>query len=99
MPQVAVELRPARAAHVGDVQIAAPAAAQLPYDLAAFGHPVLVAQRPLVDQRDDRDPAARGRPSPVRPGWNGQFDRRAARAPQQRVGPGPPGPPGGRRHG
>ncbi len=56
---IAVELRPARAAHVGDVQIAASAFAQLPYDGAPFGDPVLVAQRPLVDQRDDGHPARR----------------------------------------
>ncbi len=55
--QVAVELGPARAAHVGDVEVAAPAPAQLPDDLAAFGHPVLVAQGALVDQRDHGHPA------------------------------------------
>src|SRR5690606_3431119 len=46
--QVAVELGPAGAAHVGDVQVAAPAVAQLPDHLAAFGDPVLVPQGPFV---------------------------------------------------
>ena len=95
-PQVAVELGPAGAAHVGDVQIAAPAAAQLPYHGAAFGHPVLVAQRPLVDQRDDRDAAGRapasGRARRSAPPW--------CRPPPPAAGTGrPPGRPGGRRHG
>ena len=56
-PQVAVEVRPALAHHVRDVQVAEPAVAELADRAAAAGHPVLVAQPPLAAQRHDDDPA------------------------------------------
>src|SRR6185312_305492 len=53
--QVAVEVGPALADHVRDVQVADPAVAELADQAAAPGHPVLVPQPPLVAQRHDHD--------------------------------------------
>ncbi len=79
-PQVPVELCPAGAAEVRDVQVAAPAVAELPYQGAASGDPVLVADGPFVGERGDGDPPE----GPVRAAAQGQFDGGAAGAGQQR---------------
>ena len=63
--QVTVQVRPALPHHVGHVQVADPAVGPRADELAAPGHPVLVAQPPLVAQRDDRPRGA----SPGLPRW------------------------------
>ncbi|CAM5668359.1 hypothetical protein SVIOM74S_08146 [Streptomyces violarus] len=78
--QVAVELGPSGAHHVGHVQVAEPAAGLLVDVGAAVGDPGVVAQGLLVGEGDDdRVPglAAAGR-------GDGQLDRLARGADQQR---------------
>src|SRR5690606_20487513 len=61
------------------------------YHCAAFGDPVLVAQRAFVDEGDDGDPAGRtlgGGTSWLGRRAEGQLDRGAAGAREQRVGAG-----------
>ena len=62
--QVAVEVRPALADHVGHVQVADLAAAELTYRSALAADPVLVAQPPVAAERHHHDAAA---PAAVRP--------------------------------
>ena len=83
-PQVAVDLGPAGRLHVGDVQIAEPSAGLLVDVRPPVRDPRVVAQRLLVRDRDDDDVpqvAAAGR-------RDGQLDRLARRADEQRAGPG-----------
>lgn len=52
-PQVAVDLRPAGRLHVGDVDVAEPAAGLLQDVRPPVGDPGVVTQRLLVGERDD----------------------------------------------
>ena len=93
--QVAVELRPAGADHVGDVQVAEPAAASLAdVGRARLGHPVLVAQRPLVGERHDHDRVPRV--AARRPGRRSARPACRAVPDQQRARAAPAGRPAGR---
>ncbi len=81
--QVTVEVGPSLAHHVRQVQVADPALAELAHQLAPAGHPVQVAQPPLVAERDHH-----GAPGLTVRRGDGQLDRLARRPGQQRPGPG-----------
>ena len=72
--QVTVEVRPALAHHVRDMQVAEPSVAELADQAAPPGHPVLVAQPPVRAQRHHHDPA-HGAISPARGGQGGTGGR------------------------